>query len=264
MPRMLPPSALLYVSTERVLYRGALGKPRERKLAASAWYLPVGGQLSVMGPAGEVLRGSVAVHVSPNTPHQVEVSSGQVVCYLAEVEFDAALDATCVGASVHQPAPAQIAELASLDATCLQAWQDQGRSIDAELDGLVLGKALSRVVVDERIAGVVSRLRLDPSLAWQAADAAAHCGLSPSRFMHLFKADMGMGWRDFRAWTRARAMLARVQSGRNLTQLALSLGYPDATHFSHAIRQITGLRPSDIVAGSRELTVWNGSGVSPA
>lgn len=263
MPRMSPSSALLYVSTERVLYRGALGKPRERKLAASAWYLPVGGELCVMGPTGDVLRGCQAVHVSASTPHQVEAPSGQVVCYLAEVEFVAPFDAACVGASAHQPAPAEIAALASLDVTRLRTWPSDRRSIDAELDRLVLGKTLPRRGVDERIAAVVRRVRLEPSLAWQAADAAAHCGLSPSRFMHLFKAEMGMGWRDFRAWTRARAMLARVQSGSNLTQLALSLGYPDATHFSHAIRQITGLRPSDIVAGSRELSVWNESGVSP-
>lgn len=264
MLRMPPSSALLYVSTERVLYRGALGKPRERQLAASAWYLPVGGELIVMGPTGAVLRGNVAVHVSASTPHQVEARSGQVVCYLAEVEFGGPRDEACVEASVHQPNSAQIAELASMDVARLQAWQDEGRSIDAELDGLVLGKVLSRLVVDERIANVVSTVRCDPTLAWQAADAAARCGLSPSRFLHLFKSEMGMGWRDFRAWTRARALLARVQTGSNLTQLALSLGYPDATHFSHAIRQITGLRPSDIVAGSRHLSVWNASGDSPA
>lgn len=257
-------SALLYVSTERVLYRGALGKPRERKLAASAWYLALGGELSVMGSTSEGLRGCVAVHVSAGTPHQVEARSGQVVCYLAEAEFGAPLDAARVGASAHQPAPAELAALASLDVTRLQAWQGDRRSIDAELDRLVLGQPLPRGVVDDRIAEVVRRVRLDPSLAWQAAEAAAHCGLSPSRFMHLFKAEMGLGWRDFRAWTRARSLLGRVQTGGNLTQLALSLGYPDATHFSHAIRQITGLRPSDIVAGSRELSIWSESGLTPA
>ncbi len=260
---MPPSSALLYISTERVLYRGALGKPRERKLAASAWYLPVGGELSVTGPTGDVVRGRVAVHVSASTPHQVEASSGQVVCYLAEMDFGAAIDEARGAATARQPSPAEITALASLDLAHLQAWQADRRSIDAELDRLVLGQALARREVEGRIADVVQRVRCDPTLAWQAADAAAHCGLSPSRFMHLFKAEMGMGWRDFRAWTRARAMLARVQSGSNLTQLALSLGYPDATHFSHAIRQITGLRPSDIVAGSRELSVWNESGVSP-
>lgn len=168
MPRMPPSSALLYVSTERVLYRGALGKPRERKLAASAWYLPVGGELSVMGPTGDVLRGCQAVHVSASTPHQVEAPSGQVVCYLAEVEFEQGLGGAGACLPSRQLSHAEVAELASLDASLLQAWRGERR-------------------------------RIDPTLAWQAAEAATHCGLSPSRFLHLFKAELSMGWRDFRA-----------------------------------------------------------------
>lgn len=261
---MHPASALLYISTERVLYRGALGKPRERKLAASAWYAPVGGELSVTGREGDALRCAGAVHVPAGTPHQVEVASGQVVCFLAEMEYGGACDLAGAGPSSSHPACAELAVLASLDLARLRAWREERRNIDAELDRLVLGKVLPRRDIDDRIADVVSRVRLDPTLAWQAADAAAHCGLSSSRFMHLFKAELGMGWRDFRAWTRARALLACVHTGANLTQVALSLGYPDGTHFSHAIRQITGLRPSDIVAGSRHLSVWNESGLTPA
>jgi len=40
------------------------------------------------------------------------------------------------------------------------------------------------------------------------------------------------------------------------------LGYPDASHFSHAIRQTTGLRPSDILSGGRRLGIWSSSGLS--
>lgn len=261
---MSSPSALLYVSTERVLYRGALGQPRERKLAASAWYLAVGGELAVMGPDGEALRGAVAVSVPAGMRHQVEATSGQVVCFLAEAEFGEGPGEVNGRPSARQLSPARVASLASLDVARLQAWRDERRDIDAELDRLVLGAALLRRDVDERIADVVRRVRRDPALSWQAAEAAAHCGLSPSRFMHLFKSELGMGWRDFRAWTRARSLLPCVQAGDNLTQVALSLGYPDGTHFSHAIRQITGLRPSDIIEGSRNLSVWNDSGVSPA
>jgi AraC-like DNA-binding protein len=261
---MSPTNALLYVSTERVLYRGALGQPREREFSASAWYVAVGGDLVVTGPSGDVWRADGAVQVSAGTRHLVEAHCGQVLCYLAEAEFGDGLGVACVRRAAWQPSSRELAALATLDLGWMRTLRDDRCSIDAEMDRLVLGEVLPRRDIDGRIADVVGRVRSDPTLAWQAADAAAHCGLSPSRFMHLFKAEMGMGWRDFRAWTRARAMLARVQSGNNLTQLALSLGYPDGTHFSHAIRQITGLTPSDIVVGSRNLSVWNDSGVSPA
>jgi AraC-like DNA-binding protein len=43
--------------------------------------------------------------------------------------------------------------------------------------------------------------------------------------------------------------------------VALDAGYPDSTHFSHSIRHVYGLKPRDLFAGSRRLTVL---GDSPA
>ena len=56
-------------------------------------------------------------------------------------------------------------------------------------------------------------------------------------------------------WKRARSLLQYVNLDANLTDVALEVGYPDASHFSHSIRQIYGLKPKDIFAGSRRLNV---------
>jgi len=79
--------------------------------------------------------------------------------------------------------------------------------------------------------------------------------LSFSRFLHLFKQETGLTFRAFRAWKRARSLLRHVHQSTTLTDIALDTGYPDSTHFSHSIRQVYGLRPSDILAGSRRLAV---------
>ncbi|HWV08043.1 MAG TPA: hypothetical protein VN156_00780, partial [Pseudomonas sp.] len=57
----------------------------------------------------------------------------------------------------------------------------------------------------------------------------------------------------FRTWRRARSLLHYVDRSHNLAQVALDIGYPDSTHFSHSIRQTYGLKPRDIFAGSRKL-----------
>ena len=46
-----------------------------------------------------------------------------------------------------------------------------------------------------------------------------------------------------------------VDQSTTLTDVALGAGYPDSTHFSHSIRQVYGLKPKDIFAGSRKLRV---------
>ncbi len=260
MPRSSP---LLYLSPERVLYRGPLGHPQIRTLGATAWYLSVDHALSVACPGGQAWRQAGALCVPAGVPHQVDVGHGHVICYLVEQGFS---DSSVVGTL----GPWAVAgngigweQATKLSAADLRLWRDAGRQIDVELDRLLFGHVLPSRLPDPRIADILLRISTDPARAWLAADAAAHCGLSTSRFMHLFKSEVGVGWRALRAWKRARALLACVHTGENLTQLALSLGYPDGTHFSHAIRQITGLRPSDIISGSRHLSVWNDSGVSP-
>jgi len=263
-------SAFLYTSPDRVFYRGPLGQPRPRVFGAAVCYVGLRGPLrwtisqaprpgSALEGAGEVLT------LPPGVGHHIAVSQGPVLCYLIEPE-SAALPGRFEPLAVNQP-EAWRERLSTLCGADLARWHAAPGPLpsgpDAELDRLLLGQPLPQRSLDARIGAVVERVRCDPALAWLAADAAAHCGLSTSRFMHLFKDEVGVGWRSFRAWKRARGLLNCVHSGENLTQLALTLGYPDATHFSHAIRQVTGLRPSDIISGSRHLGVWSEIGVSP-
>lgn len=264
----MPAPAFLFTSPHRVLYRGALGQPGARVFGAAAWYvglrgplrwtLPDSGAQSVHGE-GDVLG------LAPGVVHHIAVADGPVLCYLIEPESTVLPSDPSgwpvAGADGSLPLSDWRAQLLALDGEALGAWE--AHPIDAALDRLLLGQALPTRPLDARIRSVVAHVQRDPALAWQAADAARHCGLSPSRFMHLFKAEVGTGWRAFRAWKRARGLLERVHSGENLTHLAQTLGYPDATHFSHAIRQITGLRPSDIVTGSRQLDVRSEPGTSP-
>lgn len=279
-------SAFLYTSPDRVLYRGPLGHPRPRVFGAAVCYVGLRGRLRWTAPdarppgLAEGGEGHVLA-LPPGVRHHIAVSQGPVLCYLIEPEsvaWPGALEPTASESAIgcwpghfsaanFEQGVAWRERLLALGGADLAHWQAEADPVfaraDAELDQLLLGHGLPPRSLDARIGSVVERLRADPALAWQAADAAVHCGLSASRFMHLFKAEVGIGWRSFRAWKRARGLLGCVHSGENLTQLALTLGYPDATHFSHAIRQVTGLRPSDIISGSRHLGVWSEIGVSP-
>ena len=89
-----------------------------------------------------------------------------------------------------------------------------------------------------------------------AASCAAAAGLSPSRFLHLFKQETGIAFRCFRAWKRARHLLHFVNEDINLAHLAQDIGYPDSTHFSHSIRRFYGLKPRAIFSGSRDLAIY--------
>jgi AraC-like DNA-binding protein len=50
-------------------------------------------------------------------------------------------------------------------------------------------------------------------------------------------------------------VLYHVTRSSTLTDVALDVGYPDSTYFSHSIRQVYGLQPKEIFAGSRRLAI---------
>ena len=77
------------------------------------------------------------------------------------------------------------------------------------------------------------------------AQAAQQIGLSPSRFSHLFSAEMGIAYRAFVKWRKLLATLDAVSRGADLTQAAHEGGFADSAHFSRTFKDTFGLTPSN-------------------
>lgn len=253
------PQGHLSTTVARVAYHGLLGQPDWRVLGSHTLYACVDAPLLLSLQADTVAAHTV--WVPPQLPHRIAAASelATVLCVMVEPE-------SVAPASLGWPAgapPGEAAEWLSRVARLCAALdaQPDGQALDdATLDTLLFGAPLAARALDARIASVVARMAQSPADAVDAAGAAASCGLSVSRFLHLFKAELGVSWRAFRAWKRARSLLPCVRSGDNLTHIAQTLGYPDASHFSHTIRQVTGFRPSEIVAGARLVRVMSDEG----
>jgi transcriptional regulator GlxA family with amidase domain len=124
-----------------------------------------------------------------------------------------------------------------------------------DFDKMLFGKTLTTRSIDSRILAVMETIKRHPSTPASAEECAEMAHLSVSRFLHLFTQEVGVAFRSFRTWKRARNLLHYVKSDSNLASIALETGYADSTHLSHSIRQIFGLKPKDILAGSRRLVV---------
>lgn len=246
----------MWITPDRVFYHGLLGAPSLRSMGAVLVYVAVSGQLRIQLDGGDWQTATMAV-VPPYVPHQVvsEVRWVHVLQIEAETVNLAALPPGLQArGAVH--APEWVARVRGLQARLsVQGESCELNSLD--FDALVFGAALPARPMDARIARVLAAIKKDPAAAALAQDYADMAHLSFSRFLHLFKQEVGAPFRSFRSWKRARNLLHHVlRQDANLLNVALDAGYPDATHFSHAIRQIYGLKPSDIFAGSRRLTVY--------
>ena len=275
----LPPgdrrNRVMWLNNDRVFYAGLLGQVSQRSLGGWGVYVAVGAPLRLaLCGAASTTTGAAMPWIStdlavlpPNTPHQVTCEDRLICSLLIEPETvdEAALPAWMLQRDGVLPtdaaaAAAMVQRVRSAHARLCS----QGAAIDlitASFDELFFGQRLVPRRVDARIARVLDQIRNDPAQAYTAQQGATAAGLSSSRFLHLFKAEAGMPFRSLRSWKRARSLLHHVTRDAHLVHVALDTGYPDSTHFSHSIRQVYGLKPRDLFAGSRRLTVL---GDSPA
>ena len=266
---------VMWLNNDRVFYAGLLGAVGVRTMGGWLVYASLGAPLRIAledAPANVAAADSpwqvaqLAV-VPPWVPHRVACDE-RLICSLTiepETVDEAALPAWLRQHAGAVPAshPAHQQMLQRLGAAhawlsgpgCTGDWQT------ACFDRALFGQVLVPRRIDPRIAGVLEAMRNDPALLTTAQACAGQVGLSFSRFLHLFKAEVGTPFRSLRTWKRARSLLHHVTRDASLVHVALDTGYPDSTHFSHSIRQVYGLKPRDLFAGSRQLTVL---GDSPA
>jgi AraC-like DNA-binding protein len=251
-----PPSQrLLWLSDDRVLYAGLLGATSTRVHGAVALYVSLGAPNRISLDGGPWETGDLAV-VPPYVPHRV-VSGTRMICnVLIEAET---VDPERLPPVLRRAGVVEHPALARRVRDAYAGMLDAGRDVDLQrfdFDLELFGERLAPRAVDPRIARVLSEIRRDPSAPLAASDCAASVHLSFSRFLHLFKQEVGASFRSVRAWKRARSLLHHVTRASNLAHIALDVGYPDSAHFSRSIRQAYGLKPKDIFAGSRRLALY--------
>ena len=251
---------LMLITPERVFYAGLLGRPRARCSGAFNIYVAIEGGLWLTTADGRDSYGEMFA-VLPNVRHTIASDHRAVLSLVIEPEsvppgvFE---DLVRRLSGPESEAFANRIRAAHVALRERQGHADDGDDIcNAEFDRLCLGEALPRRAIDPRVARAIvqiGRFRGEPVTA---ASCAAEAGLSPSRFLHLFKEETGISFRSFRAWKRARHLLHFANQDINLAHLAQDIGYPDSTHFSHSIRRFYGLKPRAIFSGSRDLAIYS-------
>ncbi|WP_038216070.1 helix-turn-helix transcriptional regulator [Xenophilus azovorans] len=251
---------LMWLTTQRVFYAGLLGLASERSFGGWGVYVSPRGLPNRIRIGGGAWQSGELLVVPPQVPHHVQSAEPLVLNLLVESE---SVDPDALPAVLRRCGPVDDpAFVRRVRAAHAQLVAASGRECfgGIDFDRLFFGQPLPERPLDARIRQVIERVSAAPAAPWSAEQCAADVHLSFSRFLHLFKAQTGMTFRAFRAWKRARSLLRYVRESASLTDIALDAGYPDSTHFSHSIRQIYGLRPSEIVAGSRRLALHDAAG----
>lgn len=252
----------MWINADRVVYVGLLGVPTVRCFGGWSVYLSLRGGHRIGVDGGDWQDSAFSV-VPPYTRHRIVSGERMIGSLLVEADT---VDAQALPPPLRHgrgavQAPAALQRMrAAFDALCRADGAPYAGT--HALDERFFGGPLRAPALDPRVRLVLDRIKADPHGHVSAQQCAEAVRLSVSRFLHLFKAETGAPFRSFRSWQRARSLLYHVTRRANLTDVALDAGYPDSTHFSHSIRQVYGLTPRAIFAGSRQLALYaSGAGV---
>lgn len=253
----------MWINADRVVYLGLLGAPTLRCFGGWSVYLSLRGTHRIALDGGGWQDGAFSV-VPPYARHRIvsdERMIGKLLVEADTVRAQALPPPLREGrGAVHAPAALQRMRQALDALRCAGSVPYAGT---AGVDAQFFGTALPAPALDPRVRAVLDRIKADPHGHVSAQQCAEAVQLSVSRFLHLFKAEAGAPFRSFRSWQRARSLLYHVTRRVNLTDVALDAGYPDSTHFSHSIRQVYGLTPRAIFAGSRQLALYASGAAVP-
>lgn len=102
---------------------------------------------------------------------------------------------------------------------------------------------------DARVTRVLAGIRASDDLRISIEQAAAMALLSPSRFAHLFKQQVGLPFRRYMLWRKlARAMLV-IGRERSIVTAAHAADFADAAHLTRTFYQMLGIAPSLLKRG---------------
>jgi AraC-like DNA-binding protein len=111
------------------------------------------------------------------------------------------------------------------------------------------------IPLDPRVAHSLRALRSPQDARLPRGGLASGVQLSPSRFNHLFRAEMGVSLRSYRVWSQVRLALAGLAVSPRLTDAALHGDFSDSAHFSRMFRQTFGMTPSSVLKPLKEVVV---------
>ena len=209
--------------------------------SGSVWCFAIGidGPLKVTTPDGTAREGT-SVLIPPRLTHQLTcLGSGLVSCYLEPTSARAeACRHTMSGFSgeigVGHAAEKRL-RFTPADDESASGWLD-------------LAAPAAQRTIDPRIAAAARRIREDPATTVPSSELAAEAGLSESRFLHLFRDELGTSLRRYRIWVRLVHAGTAIAAGANMTEAAMKSGFASPSHLSDRFKTTFGLSASQLLA----------------
>lgn len=102
---------------------------------------------------------------------------------------------------------------------------------------------------DSRVTTVLDAIRQSDDLRMSLDNAASRACLSPTRFAHLFREQVGLPFSRYMLWRKLTRAMVAVASERTIAAAAHAADFADAAHLTRTFYQMVGMAPSALMRG---------------
>ncbi len=102
---------------------------------------------------------------------------------------------------------------------------------------------------DSRVSTVLNAIRASDNLRMSLDQAADIACLSPTRFAHLFKEQVGLPFSRYMLWRKMTRAMVAIASERTIAAAAHAADFADAAHLTRTFYQMVGMAPSALMRG---------------
>jgi AraC-like DNA-binding protein len=102
---------------------------------------------------------------------------------------------------------------------------------------------------DSRVSKVLDAIRASDDLRMSLDKAADLACLSPTRFAHLFKDQVGLPFSRYMLWRKLTRAMVAIASERTIAAAAHAADFADAAHLTRTFYQMVGMAPSALMRG---------------
>jgi len=103
--------------------------------------------------------------------------------------------------------------------------------------------------LDPRVTKVLAAIRASDDLRISLDRAAGMAFLSPTRFAHLFKDQVGLPFSRYMLWRKLTRAMVAIASARTIADAAHTADFADAAHLTRTFYQMVGMAPSVLMQG---------------
>ncbi len=102
---------------------------------------------------------------------------------------------------------------------------------------------------DSRVSKVLDAIRASDDLRMSLDTAADLACLSPTRFAHLFKDQVGLPFSRYMLWRKLTRAMVAIASERTIAAAAHAADFADAAHLTRTFYRMVGMAPSALMRG---------------